>query len=87
MQMHCPVQFARAVTLQLLDTVLELAGDRNVEYLFYFSTQDLRTTHNTILVSVVRYIPRYLVAWAHVDHHYISKSYLKNLQVILTDGV
>ena len=56
MQMHCPVQFARAVTLQLLDTVLELAGDRNVEYLFYFSTQDLRTTH-TILVSVVRYIP------------------------------
>ena len=46
MQMHCPVQFARAVTLQLLDTVLELAGDRNVEYLFYFSTQDLRTTHN-----------------------------------------
>ena len=83
MQMHCPVQFARAVTLQLLDTALELAGDRNVEYLFYFSTQDLRTTHNTILVSVVRY----LVAWAHVDHHYISKSYLKNLQVILTDGV
>ena len=46
MQMHCPVQFARAVTLQLLDTVLELAGDRNVEYLFYFSTQDLRTTQS-----------------------------------------
>ena len=85
MQMHCPVQFARAVTLQLLDTVLELARDRNVEYLFYFSTQDLRTTHITQSWSV--WSDTYLVAWAHVDHHYISKSYLKNLQVILTDGV
>ena len=52
MQMHCSVQFAQAVTLQLLDTVLELAADRNVEYLFYFSTQDLRTTHITQSWSV-----------------------------------
>ena len=83
MQMHCPVQFAHAVTLQLLDTVLEPA-DRNVEYLFYFSTQDLRTTHSP---GQCGQIPRYLAAWAHVDHHYISKSYLKNLQVIVTDEV
>ena len=56
MQMHCPVQFAHGVTLQLLDTELELA-DRNVEYLFYFSTQDLRTTHSP---GQCGQIPRYL---------------------------
>ena len=52
-----------------------------MSFLLFNPGPEDNTTHNP---GQCGQIP---LAWAHVDHHYISKSYLKNLQVILTDGV